>query len=165
MAGPQIDVQLLNPFVDATLDCLRDMGGWQPKRKQIFMRKDRKMYGDICGIIGMSNGVCGSCTVSFPLHLAEQLVGNILGESCAGDAEMVKDGIGEVANMVAGGAKRRFDATTFSFDISTPIVLLASGGDLEMYNPHELPGVCCEFLANESDGDSCFLIEIAIQAS
>ena len=161
MSKPSIDVQLLNPFIDASLECLREMGGWDPKRKRVYLRQDKKMYGNICGIIGMSNGICGSCVVSFPLSLAEELVGNILGEDCAGNEELVKDGIGEVANMVAGGAKRRFDSTDYSFDISTPTVLMG-GGDLELYNPDGIIGICCEFDSNHGANEH-FLVEIAIR--
>ena len=135
-------------------------------RRRIFVRQDKKMYGDVCGVIGMTNGICGSCVVSFPLHMAEKLVSCILEEDVTGNMEMVNDGIGEVANMVAGGAKRRFDSSDYRFDISTPTVILGAG-DLELYNPEGIIGICCEFEAhlNEGGDDDCFLIEVAVRPS
>jgi chemotaxis protein CheX len=157
-----IDVQLLNPFITATLDCLTQMAGLQPERKRLFVKNDPVMHGNITGIIGMSNGLTGSCSVSFPTSIAKVIVGKLLGE--APDQlsdEMIHDGIGEVANMVAGGAKRQFIASGHRFDISTPTVIVGER-PTSLFNPVDTMAIACEFLPWPGAAET-FLIEIALK--
>lgn len=156
-----IDVQLLNPFILATLDCLTEMASLSPQRKRVFVKKDAQMHGDISGVIGMSKGITGSCVVSFPRRLATHVVARFMGEAEANLTDsMVSDGIGEVANMVAGGAKRRFHSTNLYFDISTPTMIL--GGKTSMYNPLDITSIACEFIATP-EIDETFIIEVALK--
>lgn len=153
-----IDVNLINPFIESTLECLEQMAGCKPVRKRIFIKKDHLMYGAISGVIGLSNGITGSCSVSFPIALAERIVAAFLGEDLPIAEQMIHDGIGEVANMVAGGAKMRFSKAGFNFSISTPTVI--AGSPTELWNPAEIVSVACEFSARP-DWEELFLIEIA----
>lgn len=156
-----IDVNLLNPFIAATLECLTQMAGAKPKRKRVFVKTDPQMHGDICGIIGMTNGITGSCVVSFPELLAKRIVARLLGDDPATISPgMVEDGIGEVANMVAGGAKRKFVDTAYRFDISTPTVV--HGEPVKLFNPADTVSIACEFSADPAWPET-FLIEIALK--
>lgn len=154
-----VDVNLLNPFIQAVLDCLTQMAGLDPKRKRVFVKQSPQMLGEVSGIIGLSNGVTGSCTVSFPTSLAEKVVASLLGESCEGDMAMVRDGIGEVANMVAGGAKRMFHDSDYNFQISTPTVIQSGEEPPSIYNPKDSVSICCEFVAD----DEVFFVEVAVR--
>lgn len=155
-----LDVKLINPFIDSTLECLQQMAGLEPKRTNLFLKRDAKMLGDINGVIGMTNGLTGSCVVSMHKPLAVRIVEALLGESPGEDELLLQDGIGEVANMVAGGAKRRFHDADHRFDISTPTVILGKG-PLEMHNPKGSVCICVDFLAHP-DWDQTFAIEVAI---
>ncbi|MCS6971280.1 MAG: chemotaxis protein CheX [Planctomycetota bacterium] len=156
-----IDVNLLNPFIVATLDCLTQMAQVTPARKRVFVKQDPQMHGDIAGIIGMTNGITGSCVVSFPEALARRIVARFLCEQEQTlSVEMMRDGIGEVANMVAGGAKRQFAQTPYRFDISTPTVV--HGAPIQLFNPHDTVAIACEFTADPQWPET-FLIEIALK--
>lgn len=156
-----IDVQLLNPFILATLDCLTEMANLKPNRQRVFIKKEASAHGDITGIIGMSKGITGSCVVSFPKRLATHVVARFMGEAETNLTDvMVSDGIGEVANMVAGGAKRRFHAANLFFDISTPTMIV--GAKTCMYNPQEITSIACEFMATP-DIPETFMIEVALK--
>lgn len=157
-----IDVNLINPFIDSTLECLREMAGCQPQRLKVFVKKENTMHGDISGVIGLANGITGSCVVSFPHALAERIVSSFLGEEPPLDPALIQDGIGEVANMVAGGAKMRFSKGNFSFSISTPTVVLGAG--TELWNPQEVIAIACEFTARP-EWEETFLIEVATKPS
>jgi chemotaxis protein CheX len=161
MAGKTIDVNLINPFIEATLECLKDMAGMQPVRQRIFLKTDPTMHGDVAGIIGLSRGITGSCVVSFPLVLARRIVaGMLMDEPDKLTLDMVNDGIGEVANMVAGGAKRRFSTTSYKFDISVPTVI--AGTPVALYNPQDVVSIACLFQA-KPEWPEAFLIEIALK--
>ncbi len=157
---PKIDVKIINPFIESALDCLRQMASLDPIRSNLFLKKNSKMLGDINGIIGITNGLTGSCVVSLHRPLAARIVAALLGEDVAEDDALIKDGIGELANMVAGGAKRRFHQSEFRFEISTPTVVMGNG-PLEMHDPTGSICVCCEFKAHP-DWDDTFAVEVAI---
>jgi chemotaxis protein CheX len=153
-----IDVRLINPFIDATLECLKQMAGLDPRRLRLFVKTDATMHGEITGVIGLSKGITGSCSVSFPRALAERIVGSFLGEQPPLADAMITDGIGEVANMVAGGAKRRFADQGFSFSISTPTII--TGTPTKLLNPQDILSVAVEFQARP-DWPETFLVEVA----
>jgi len=156
-----IDVNLLNPFIAAALECLRQMAGAKPERKRVFIKTDPTMHGDICGIIGMTNGITGSCVVSFPDALAKRIVARLLGDNEETiSPAMVEDGIGEVANMVAGGAKRKFADTPYRFDITIPTVV--HGEPVKLFNPVDTVAIACEFTADPAWPET-FLIEVALK--
>jgi CheY-specific phosphatase CheX len=158
-----VDVQLLNPFIQAALECLVKMAGCNPSRRRIFIKQDPTMFGDVAGIIGMTQGITGSCVVSFPMPLARRIVGKLLMEDPdAISDQMVDDGIGEVANMVAGGAKRQFAALgTYKFAISTPTVIRGDN-PTRLFNPADTVAIACEFTADPAWPET-FLIEIALK--
>lgn len=160
-----VDVNLLNPFIQATTECLVQMAQARPQRKRIFIKTDPLMHGDIAGIIGMSNGVTGSCVVSFPDLLARRVVARMMMEEDGTKLapEMINDGIGEIANMVAGGAKRLFSTLkTYKFDISTPTVV--AGPPVKLFNPLDTVSIACEFSA-DPDWPETFLIELTVKPS
>jgi chemotaxis protein CheX len=154
-----VDVQLLNPFLVATIDCMTVMARLKPERKRLFLKTSPIMHGDIAGVIGMAKGVTGSCVVSFPESLARRIVSTLLGEEPAElTKDMIQDGIGEIANMVGGGAKRLLATTAYRFDISTPTVLV--GRPIQLYNPPDTISIACEFTADPTFPET-FMIELA----
>jgi len=161
-APKTIDVNLLNPFISAAVECLTQMAGLKPTRKRLFMKTDPRLHGDVAGIIGMTNGITGACVVAFPNQLARNVVARFLGEDPANlTPEMVQDGIGEVANMVAGAAKRKFVGTAYRFDISTPTVV-AGGQPLSIHNPNGSVSIASEFTAMD-DWAETFMVEISLK--
>ncbi len=161
MPAKTVDVNLINPFIAATISVMTEMARLKPARQRIFLKKDPLMYGDVAGIIGMSNGITGSCVVSFPNALAAKIVASLLMEETANvTKEMVNDGIGEIANMVAGAAKRQFATTSYRFDISVPTVI--SGEPVKLFNPQDIVSIACEFQADPK-WPELFLIEIALK--
>jgi chemotaxis protein CheX len=159
-----VDVQLVNPFLVATLECMTVMAGLQPERRRLFLKTTSLMHGDIAGIIGLSQagsqgGITGSVVVSFPNSLARRIVSRLMGEEAETlPKDLLMDGIGEVANMVGGGAKRLLAGTSYRFDISTPTVLV--GHAVNLYNPPDTVSIACEFLAHPQWPET-FLIELA----
>ena len=158
-----VDVQLVNPFLVATLECMTVMADLKPERKRLFLKTSPIMHGDVAGVIGLStiggSGVTGSVVVSFPDALARRIVGKLTMEEPETLAkDIIMDGIGEVANMVAGGAKRLLAGGQYRFNISTPTVLF--GKQVNLYNPPNTVSIACEFTANPAWPET-FLIELA----
>ena len=79
---------------------------------------------DVSGIIGMTGDVEGTVVLSFPTSTAERAVSLFTGMEIASDHEDFADAIGELVNMVSGGAKAQF--TGKNVGISTPSVIIGS---------------------------------------
>lgn len=79
---------------------------------------------DVSGIIGMTGDVEGTVVLSFPTSTAERAVTLFTGMELAADHEDFADAIGELVNMVSGGAKAQF--TGKDVGISTPTVIVGS---------------------------------------
>lgn len=82
-------------------------------------------HADISGIIGLSGDVQGTVILSFPRQTALRMVERFVGSALAEESEDFADAIGELVNMVSGGAKGRFVGRDVS--ISCPTVVVGSG--------------------------------------
>ena len=84
--------------------------------------------GDVSGLIGMvSEQAKGSLSITFEAPLALATMKNMVGEAPDEVDEEVVDLVGEITNMVTGGAKRLLSEKGFEFDMATPMVV--SGKD------------------------------------
>lgn len=98
---------------------------------------------DVSGIIGMTGDVEGTVVLSFPTATAERAVGLFTGMELAADHEDFADAIGELVNMVSGGAKAQFDGKEVG--ISTPTVIVGSGHNVygrKSMTTIEIPCTC-----------------------
>lgn len=76
----------------------------------------------VSGMIGLSGERRGMLAVHAPSPVARELTAALLGEEVAEVNEDVKDAIGELVNMIAGGVKTYFLAQGASYDLSVPTV-------------------------------------------
>lgn len=79
---------------------------------------------DVSGIIGLSGDVVGSVVLSLPRATGERIVALFTGEELALGSPDFADAVGELVNMIAGGAKGRFENRKVS--ISCPSVILGA---------------------------------------
>ncbi len=104
----------------------------QPERKQ----PGRPCY-DVSGIIGMSGHIDGSVVLSFPTATAERIVSAFTGVELAHTNEDFADAVGELVNMIAGGAKAKFPGEAVS--ITCPSVVI--GADHVVFGRKDAVGI------------------------
>lgn len=126
-----VNVEFINPFIDATRNVFSTMMGMEVTRKKLFLKDDHKMLGDVSGVMGLTGTATGSVVVSLPKRLACIAVGRMLGEAPAEDLTPdVCDGVGEIINMIAGQAKAMLAKTKYHFTISIPSVVAGHGHEI-----------------------------------
>jgi chemotaxis protein CheX len=129
---PTVNVEFINPFIDATRNVFSSMCRVEIARKKIFVKDDYKMLGDISGVMQMSGTASGSVVISMSSQLACLVVGNMLGEPPATElTQDVQDATGEIINMISGQAKASLVKTKYHFTISIPKVLTGPGHEIE----------------------------------
>lgn len=97
-----------------------------PMPKQCNMAK-----GDVSSLIGMNaEGACGSVSLSFPLSAIREISHSLFGHKIENIDNEAADLVGELTNMLVGGAKRILSERGHDFDMQTPQLLLGDGHDI-----------------------------------
>lgn len=113
------------------------------------------MY-DVSAIIGISGQVVGSMVLCFELQTAAKIAAALSGAPVKPDSPDFPDAIGEIANMIAGSAKRNFGAAA---SISIPSIVMGGGHTLARL--HDQP--CIVIPCNTELGR--FVIEVSVKAN
>ena len=123
-----MDVRYINPFIISIKDVFSTMAGVEVQVLKPKMKAENSSSVGVTGVIGLTGDATGACLLCFPTDVACKLASSFSGEEMSESHPDFADAIGELANMVAGGAKAQFDGLAVS--ISLPSVVI---GD-----PHEV---------------------------
>jgi chemotaxis protein CheX len=152
----KVDVQFINPFIEATVSVLKTAAQMNVVRKRLFLKKNYRMFGDISGVMGLTGEASGAVVISLPARLACTVVGKMLGEAPPAEInDAVRDGVGELVNMVAGHAKAALTDSKYHYVLSLPVVITGTGHEIA----HKSDSPCIVVVFEES-GE-----ELAIQVS
>ncbi len=104
---------------------METMLGVKPKRLDLRIENESVIQGDVSGIIGFAEkDVMGAVALSFPENTAIYIYKKVTGDTLNRISMEVQDIVGELANIVAGGAKKEFSEMGHSFMISIPTVVV-----------------------------------------
>lgn len=104
-----MDVKYINPFIEAVDSVFTTMLSVEPKRAQIRVGATQPDGQLLTSLVGISGQVSGVVALRFPPTTALKLAGRLLGSEPTEVNEEVIDAISELANMVAGNAKAKFN--------------------------------------------------------
>ena len=128
--------ELITPFVDATLNVVKTMAQTEAVPGKPIQKVDSKTLGEITGIIGMAGDqLCGNMILSFQESTIVSIVNNMLMESYEGICDEVVDAVGELTNMITGGAKRILGESGYQFAMATPIVVVGANMEMKQLSP------------------------------
>ncbi len=118
-----MNVAFINPFIQSILDVLSTMAGLEARPGRPAIKENATARGDVTGIIGMAGEqVSGSLAVCFTEAVIIEISRRMLGEAPATIDESVTDMVGELTNMVTGGAKKLLAEDGYDFDMAIPAV-------------------------------------------
>ena len=119
-----MNAEFINPFIAALLNVMQTMAQTvlipgKPKKKS-----DSHAGGDISGMIGMvGDNVQGSMSISLDEGLVLEIMHKMLGEKPESIDADVQDMVGEITNMICGGAKNELGQKGYDFGMATPVVV------------------------------------------
>ena len=123
-----MNVEFINPFLSSLVNVLSTMANTTITPGQPRIKIDEVARGDVSGLIGMvSPQTTGSFSITFEESLAVEIMFRMLGERPKGITPDVTDMVGEITNMVTGGAKRILGEKGFDFTMATPVVVSGKG--------------------------------------
>jgi len=152
-----VDSSFVMPFIQSVQNVFETMLQLQVTIGQPAIKGDGQPCYDVSGIIGMSGDMEGSVVLSFPTNTAERAVSLFTGVEMEKTHEDFADAVGELVNMVTGGAKAKFQGK--HVDISCPSVVI--GSDHVVFNSKD--AVCLSIPCSCDVGD--FAVEVSVRKS
>lgn len=113
--------QIVVAFVEAIRSVYATMLGVQVTPLAPYLKAEDGARHDVSGVIGFSGGFSGTATLCFTTGVAERSVAAFSGTEMKIGSTDFADAIGELTNMVAGGAKSALNGNA---SISTPVVVI-----------------------------------------
>jgi chemotaxis protein CheX len=123
-AASALDPKLIAPFVASIRSVFSTMVGVEATIQRPYLKTDQTATFTVSSIIGFSGQVLGSVTLSFQDDAAKKLVAKFAGAEMDIQSPDFADAIGELANMVAGAAKKDLGG---SASITVPSVVIGPG--------------------------------------
>jgi chemotaxis protein CheX len=121
-----VDASLIMPFIQSAQNLFVTM-----LRMEVQVGKptpvdpnNSSVQFDVSGIIGMSGDMEGSVILSFADTTAEQVVSQFTGMTMSRADEDFSDAVGELVNIIAGGAKSKFEGK--NVNLTCPSVVIGN---------------------------------------
>ena len=124
-------VEYINPFLNATRNVIETMASTKVVNEKPTLKQGNLSWGVISGIIGMaSKNLQGHMVISFDEASILGIVSAMLGEEFKKIDQDVIDAVGEITNMICGGAKKELSEKGYMFDLAIPLIVI--GKDMEI---------------------------------
>ena len=154
-----MDANIINPFLQATLEIIRDVAQLSYQIQKIYKKNDEKGQGDITGIIGLSVSGKGTVAVTFDQSTILYIVSKILDMELGSiDEEIVIDTVGELANMITGRAVRLLAEKGYDLDLTVPTVV--HGADHKVVHQTNGPKIAIPYSSEQGN----FTVEFSFDA-
>jgi len=153
-------IEFINPFLNAVNNAMETMVGISPEREKPYIKESRSTTGDITGVIGFAEKrISGSVALSFPSTTILKIYSLMMGAPAEEMNQEVDDMVGELTNIVVGGAKKEFSELGYPYNISLPLVV--AGKNHVIKHKHENPVMVIPYSV---EGNK-FVMEISLMMS
>lgn len=116
--------ELIRPFLETTLNVLKTMAFVEPKPGAPFVKDGPEPHGDVTGVIGMAGkGQSASMALVFPEKVILQIVSSMLAEEFTEINRDVLDCVGELTNMISGGARASLAKLGLKYEMAVPTMI------------------------------------------
>ncbi|MEW6429069.1 MAG: chemotaxis protein CheX [Thermodesulfobacteriota bacterium] len=129
-------VEFINPFLQAAKNVVETMCQIKATPQKPSLKTGRETYGDVTGVIAMhSDKISGCMILSFEKKCILNIVANMLMEDPKREVDdEIVDAVGELTNMICGGAKAQLSKLDTTFDMATPTMVLGKGITMDYYS-------------------------------
>jgi chemotaxis protein CheX len=158
-APRSINVDYINPFIEATINTFQTMVNVVPTRDKVFLKGEGEEVYGVSGIIGLGGEATGAVVLNFPEQVAIAAVSKFVGEEATTITSNVVDGVGELTNIIAGDAKNRLMQKGYKFEIGLPKIVTGRS-----YITAQNKAIPCIVISFTSDLGK-FCIEVSLKKS
>ncbi len=118
-----MDIKLINPFVNATLNVLETMAFVKAKAEKPYLKKDNVAQGDISVVVDFTGDAKGTVSVTFDESCILNIVSSMLGEEMKELNSEISDAVGELTNMISSQARQEIEKIGIRLHGATPKVI------------------------------------------
>ncbi len=136
-----MQIEYINPFIKSLRNAFLTMLQCEVRRGTIMMRGDVSPHYDISGIVGLSGKAIGTVVLSLSKQVALKAASTMLLSERAEMDDEVADAVGELTNMVAGGAKAELEE--YELHVTLPNVI--TGRLHKISFPSDVTPICVPF--------------------
>lgn len=138
-AQKRIPVELINPFIDATVEILQGTAGIKAEKVGIALRKDDHISGDISAIAPLrGNKFEGSLAIAFDTACFLEVVKGMLGEEFKEITPEISDAAAEICNQIFGRAKKILNEAGHGILPTIPSIVIGKSHQIR----HVVGGPC-----------------------
>jgi chemotaxis protein CheX len=124
---PEVREELVEPFISAASMTLTELAQTELVVRSVYRTANPRTLGDISAVLGLGAGD-GVLVLSLPAKTAAALAGRVLSDvTSTPEDDLVRDCMGELANVIAGQAKTLLAETPYQLLLATPSVLTGAG--------------------------------------
>lgn len=139
-----LDVDYLNPVIASLEDTFQTMLGVTVIRSGLELMSNNVALHPVSGIIGVSGKGVGTIVLSLSNEVALKAASTMLMTEIAEVDDDVLDAVGELTNMISGGAKAQL--SKFSLSMSLPNVIC--GDNCRLHFPSNAHPIAIPFKCN-----------------
>lgn len=127
----RLDVLITHALLDSLFTIFRTMVKLQIKPGVPALKPTQAGAGDVSALVAMvSERAKGSVALSFPGAAVRKVGQNMLGEAIDEHGREGEDLVGELTNMLVGGAKKTMVEQGYDFDMRTPQLYAGQGHEI-----------------------------------
>jgi chemotaxis protein CheX len=126
-----MDANIINPFINATLNILETMAFIKSEAGKPYLKKDAVAQGDVSGVVGFTGETNGTVSVTFDELCILKIVSNMFGEEMKEINNEISDAVGELTNMISGQARKELSEIGKVFQGAIPTVITGKSHKLE----------------------------------
>ncbi len=132
-----MDVKLINPFLNSTINVIQTMASMPVTSGKPGLKDNNRSFGIVTGLIGLAgDNAAGNLVISFDEGSILGIVSNMLGEKFTEVNRDVIDAVGELTNVICGGAKSELANLGYSIRMATPVMLVGKDIELSQLTKH-----------------------------
>lgn len=125
-----MNVQFLNPFVDAAVEVLKAEVGIEAQRGNLTLQKSTMTTDDVTVLIHMVGQVYGVVLYGMQERTGLNMVSKILGQDMTSWDGLAQSGVAELGNVITGRATVRLSQAGYNSNISPPVLITGNGATL-----------------------------------
>ncbi len=133
--------EYINPFISSLANAFHTMLNCEVRRGPLELMQDNRTLHCVSGVVGLSGKAVGAVVMSLSKPVALKAASTMLMSEATEINEDVLDAVGELANMVAGGAKAQLEHLQLM--VSLPNVVTGEGH--EIHFPSDVRPICIPF--------------------
>ncbi len=135
-----MNVEYINPFIEASQSVLSMMTGDKPKLGQVYLRKAPFGSDCVAVLVGLTGKIRGQVIISMTRESAMGVASAMMGGMAVTQLDdLAKSALAELGNMIMGNTATLLAGRGMGIEITPPSLLM---GDNMMISPAHMKTIC-----------------------